>query len=450
MSHSTPIATQQSIFGESPATWHVDRIRDRLDGIVGGEWGDDPEAHDEGVEIPVIRVADIRGLDVATEDLTIRRVKESKLSGRLIGKRSLLLEKSGGGEQKPVGRTVLGRNLTFDAICSNFMAKTDCGPTINPLFVAYLLDAAYSSGINAAHIQQTTGIQNLRVSDYLNTHVAIPPLPEQQRIAAYLDASCAAIDAAVAAKRRQLETLDELRKTIIKESVTKGLDPHVEMVESSIDWLPEIPKHWNKAKLKHIVQIIRGMFTHRPRNDPAFYDGPYPFIQTGSISAADKFITEFAQTLNEDGLRISRMFPAQTVVMTITGVKIAEVAVTTFEACFPDSIVGFVPDHRLDRDYLYYLLVAMKSALLRATVVITQPNINYVQIGGNHVPLPSVQEQEAIAKHIEERIQRIREIRKSLNQQIATLTAYRKSLIHECVTGQRRITEADLKVAGRA
>ena len=92
----------------------------------------------------------------------------------------------------------------------------------------------------------------------------------------------------------------------------------------------------------------------------------------------------------------------------------------------------------------------MKSALLRATVVITQPNINYVQIGGNHVPLPSVQEQEAIAKHIEERIQRIREIRKSLNQQIATLTAYRKSLIHECVTGQRRITEADLKVAGRA
>jgi type I restriction enzyme S subunit len=99
-------------------------------------------------------------------------------------------------------------NLTCDAICSNFMAKTDCGPTIDPMFAVYLLDAAYSSGINAAHIQQTTGIQNLRVFDYLNTHVAIAPLREQERIAAYLNASCAAIDAAVAAKRRQLETLD--------------------------------------------------------------------------------------------------------------------------------------------------------------------------------------------------------------------------------------------------
>src|SRR5438094_525440 len=117
MSIPTPTGTQTSIFGDAPANWHVDRIRDRLDRIVGGEWGDDPEAHDEGVEIPVVRVADIRGLDVATEDLTIRRVKESKLPGRLIGKRTLLLEKSGGGEQKPVGRAVLGRNLTFDAIC---------------------------------------------------------------------------------------------------------------------------------------------------------------------------------------------------------------------------------------------------------------------------------------------------------------------------------------------
>ena len=133
--------------------------------------------------------------------------------------------------------------------------------------------------------------------------------------------------------------------------------------------------------------------------------------------------------------------------MSITGAKIAEVAITTFEACFPDSIVGFVPDHCLDRDYLFYLLVAMKPAILRAMVVTTQPNINYVQIGGNFVPVPPIREQEEIARHVEQRIQGIKAIRKSLLQQIATLTAYRKSLIHECVTGQRRITDADVKRA---
>lgn len=275
--------------------------------------------------------------------------------------------------------------------------------------------------------------------------LVFPPLPEQQRIAEYLDASCTAIDTAVAAKRRQLEILDALRSTIIQESVTAGLDTNVELMDSNIDWLPAIPRHWQSARLKRHVKMIRGQFSHRPRNDPAFYDGPYPFIQTGSISAVDKFITEFTQTLNEDGLRISKLFPADTIVMTITGAKIAEVAVTAFEACFPDSIVGFVPDHYVNRDYLYYLLVAMKSALLRAMVVTTQPNINYVQIGGNYIPLPPVREQELIAQHIEQRLQGIKEIRKSLDQQIATLTAYRNSLIHECVTGQRRVVEPGLK-----
>lgn len=281
-------------------------------------------------------------------------------------------------------------------------------------------------------------------------NVPLPPRSEQQRIAAYLDASCAAIDAAVTAKRRQLETLDDLRLTTIREATTRGISPRVTMKDSDIDWLPQIPGHWGAAKLKRHTQILRGQFMHRPRSDPAFYGGPYPFIQTGSISAADKYITEFTQTLNEEGLRISRMFPKGTVVMSITGAKIAEVAVTTFDACFPDSIVGFIPDHHLDRDFLYYLLVAMKPALLRATVVTTQPNINYVQIGGNYIPLPPVKEQVAIVERIEGKLQSIRELRSSLETQIATLTAYRKSLIHECVTGQRRITEVNLAGAKRA
>lgn len=306
-----------------------------------------------------------------------------------------------------------------------------------------------SKSFRAQYEAKAVGVTRFGLSQYAfrAARIPFPPPLEQERIATYLDASCEAIDAAVATKLRQHETLDALRSTVIQESVTKGLDPNVEFVGSKIDWLPDIPRHWHTARLKRHVRIIRGQFGHRPRNDPAFYNGPYPFIQTGSISAADKFITEFTQTLNEDGLRISKLFPANTVVMTITGAKIAEVAVTTFEACFPDSIVGFVPDHRVSRDYLYYLLVAMKPALLRAMVVTTQPNINYVQIGGNYIPLPPVQEQESIAKYIERRIHGIKEVQKSLNKQIDTLTAYRNSLIHECVTGQRRVTDGSLMQA---
>jgi|LNFM01.2.fsa_nt_gb type I restriction enzyme S subunit len=325
-------------------------------------------------------------------------------------------------------------------------------PRADRIHGSFIAWAHASKAFRAQYEAKAVGVTRFGLSQYAfrTARVPLPPPREQQRIAAYLDASCAAIDAAVAAKHRQIDTLDSLRRSIIQNSVTKGVDSHAQMVRSNIDWLPEIPSHWEKAKLKRHTQMIRGQFSHRPRNDPAFYDGPYPFIQTGSITAADKYITEFTQTLNEDGLRISKLFPAETVVMTITGAKIAAVAVTSFEACFPDSIVGFVPDHHLVRDYLYYLLIAMKPALLRAMVVTTQPNINYVQIGGNYIPLPPVLEQKLIVDHIEQRLRDIKRIAISLESQIATLTAYRKSLIHECVTGQRRVTEADLARVRRA
>jgi type I restriction enzyme S subunit len=113
-----------------------------------------------------------------------------------------------------------------------------------------------------------------------------PPLPEQQRIAAYLDASCAAIDAAVSAKRRQLETLDELRNSIISRAVTRGLNPQAKMKSSGLDWLSDVPAHWRVQQIKRACSLVRGQFTHRPRNDPALYDGPYPFVQTGDITAA--------------------------------------------------------------------------------------------------------------------------------------------------------------------
>lgn len=227
------IPSPLSIFGESPKDWPIDRIRDRLASIVGGEWGDDPDAHDDGVLIPVIRVADIRGIDLAVENPTIRRVKESKLTRRIIGPRTVLLEKSGGGEQKPVGRAVRCRVITFDAICSNFMAKIDCGPTLDPSFLAYLLDAMYTCGVNEACIQQTTGIQNIRVNDYLNTKVAFPGITEQGRIAAYLDARCSILNTVVSLTssyengsslsgvlNKQMEILLAYRKSLIHECVT--------------------------------------------------------------------------------------------------------------------------------------------------------------------------------------------------------------------------------------
>jgi type I restriction enzyme, S subunit len=192
------------------------------------------------------------------------------------------------------------------------------------------------------------------------------------------------------------------------------------------------------------MQSPLGKFSHRPRNDPAFYNGEYPFVQTGDITGAQKYIRTYSQTLNELGFSVSKMFPRGTLVMSIAA-NVGDVAILNFEACFPDSMVGLVPNHKTDLDFLYYLMRGMKEVLLRSAVLTTQLNLNYVRIGTNFAPFPPKEEQKEIAAFLDVKNQEIRGTKSVLNQQIETLTAYRKSLIHECVTGEHRVTEADLK-----
>ncbi len=450
MNGTVSIAVEVSVFGEAPVTWRIDRIRDRLGAVVGGEWGDDPDAHDEGAEIPVIRVADIRGLGVETAGLTIRRVKHSKLPGRLIRARTVLFEKSGGGDQRSVGRAVLGRNLSFDAICSNFMAKTECGATLDPLFVVYLLDAAYSAGVNSAHIQQTTGIQNLRVFDYLNTHVAFPPLPEQERIAAYLDASCAAIDAAVGAKRRQLEVLDALRKSIIQRAVTRGIAEGNTLESTGNAWMEQVPRGWKLVCLKRIAEIQGGL-TLGKQYEGALIERPYlrvGNVQDGHFDLADVSVIELPASVAK-GVELR----PDDVLMTEGGDldKLGRGHVWNGEIpgclhqnhifavrCFPHKLkpmfLAYATAARYGRDY--FEATGKKTTNLA--------NTNATKVGQFPIPLPPLTEQEAICAYLDEKTTEVDHIATTIQTQIATLTAYRKSLIHECVTGQRRVTEEDI------
>jgi type I restriction enzyme S subunit len=276
-----------------------------------------------------------------------------------------------------------------------------------------------------------------------DTRLFLPPRAEQERIAAYLDASCAAIDAAMRAKRRQIETLDSVILSTIRHVATHGLNAKVRMKRSGLDWLPEVPAHWEVQQIKRRCALLRGKFSHRPRNDPALYDGEYPFVQTGDITAAEKYIRSYSQTLNELGLSVSKMFPRGTLVMSIAA-NVGDVAILDFKACFPDSMVGLVPDHHTDLDFLYYLMRAMKDILLRSAVLTTQLNLNYVRIGTNFALFPPKEEQSEIATFLDARAAEVRAAKSILIQQIEVLTAYRKSLVHECVIGKRRVTEADV------
>ena len=249
-------------------------------------------------------------------------------------------------------------------------------------------------------------------------------------------------------KERLIELLQEKRTALITRAVTKGLDPDAPMKDSGVEWLGEIPARWEVRWIKQISEILRGKFTHRPRNDPAFYDGAYPFIQTGEVSRAGRMITSFNQTLNERGLAVSKMFPRGTLVMTIAA-NIGDVAILDFEACFPDSVVGFVPRANVERDFLYYVFCAMKRELLRDAPVTAQGNLNVDRIGARTIGLPPVSVQCAIAAFMDRETQKIDALVEKVRQAIARLKEYRTALISAAVTGKIDVRDATDITHGR-
>ena len=283
--------------------------------------------------------------------------------------------------------------------------------------------------------------QNLDFSDIKRMPVLVPPRDEQAAIVRFLDHADRKIRRYIRAKQKLIKLLEEQKQAIIHRAVTRGLDPNVQLKPSGVEWLGEVPEHWEIKKVKQATKILRGKFTHRPRNDPSLYDGPFPFIQTGEVARAEKIITHYRQTLNARGLAVSKMFPSGTLVMTIAA-NIGDVAVLDFEACFPDSVVGFIPRGGVERDFLYYLFRAMKSELLSEAPVNTQGNLNVDRIGSMPIALPPAKEQFSIVLSIEADTARLSDGINHTRHEIELLHEYRTRLIADVVTGKLDVSEA--------
>ena len=286
-------------------------------------------------------------------------------------------------------------------------------------------------------------ISRLQLTDtsFLDAPIPLPPPTEQAAIVRFLDHWNGRLEKAIRSKRRVIALLQEQKQAIIHRAVTRGLDPNVKLKDSGIPWLGDVPEHWNTRRIKQVTRILRGKFSHRPRNDPSLYDGSYPFIQTGSVARAAKFITEYKQTLNERGLSVSKLFPRGTLCMTIAA-NIGDVAILDFEACFPDSVVGFVPHTGLDRDFLFYVFRCLKSEFLLDAPVNTQGNLNVERIGVKGIPFPKIEEQRQIVAHIEDETSTLTTAIARFEREITLLREYRTRLTADVVTGKLDVRAA--------
>lgn len=159
-----------------------------------------------------------------------------------------------------------------------------------------------------------------------------------------------------------------------------------------------VKNEWKPHPLDELGFVGRGKSRHRPRNDSRLYGGAYPFIQTAEIMNADPYITDYSQTYTEFGLQQSKLWPPNTLCMTIAGANTAKTAILKFEACFPDSIVGFIPDEKkANLHFVKYSLDLMKHKFLAVTRGATQDNLSLDKLLSFPIPTPPLPVQCRIA-----------------------------------------------------
>ncbi|CAB5693697.1 restriction endonuclease subunit S [Comamonas aquatica] len=195
-----------------------------------------------------------------------------------------------------------------------------------------------------------------------------------------------------------------------------------------------IPSDWKVAPLGQLSSIERGKFSARPRNDPRLYGGNTPFIQTGDVTRSNGAISAFTQTLNSEGLKVSRVFPKGTLFFTIAA-NIGDVGISQFEAACPDSLVAITPHAPTDKYWLLHELSRRKVDFENLASPGAQLNINLEKLRPYFIPIPPANEQRSIAEALGDANALI----ESLDQLITKKRQIKQGAMQELLTGKRRL-----------
>lgn len=337
-----------------------------------------------------------------------------------------------------------------DFICSTgFNVVLPAEKKLSPKFTYYAL---ISEGARQYFEATAKGVGYPAIDDkdFGSLLMPLPPLPEQQRIAAYLDASCAAIDTAITAKRRQIETLDEVQRDIIQKTVTRGLQRNPPLRQTGNIWMPQVPSGWELVSLKRISEIQTGL-TLGKMYEGLLVERPYlrvANVQDGHLDLAEVTTIEVPE---EVARRVT--LRAGDVLMTEGGDldKLGRGTIWNGEIadCLHQNHVFAIRclRHKLLPRFLTYLTASQYGrdyfeATGKRTTNLASTSSR--KVGMFPIPRPSLEDQETICAFLDDKLAEVSRIQTSIETQVETLTAYRKSLIHECVTGQRRVTQADL------
>lgn len=407
--------------GEIPEGWGVTQLKRLCDKVTDGSHLS-PETQDTGY--PYITVQDVKKTIIDFEKS--KRISEKdylalKKNGCQPKKDDVLLTKDG-----TIGRAVvIKENKDFVILSSLGLIRPSQSKIMSEYLRYYLI-----SGINIDQMFSfIRGSALTRLTIKLIEHllIAYPPISEQQSIATFLDNQTSKIDTLIENKQKQIELFKEERTAIINQAVTKGLNPDVPMRDSGIEWLGEIPEHWDAKKLKYLVKNINYKINSKSSDLKIALENIESFTgNLRNLNIEDVFESEGKEFINGDVLfNKLRPYLAKVYKAESRGICVSELLVLR-------------PTENILSDFLYYRCLSTDfiNEVNSSTYGSKMPRASWDFIENLLIPFTTKREQELIIKFIESETTKANNTISQIQQQIILLQEYRTALISEAVTGK--------------
>jgi type I restriction enzyme S subunit len=301
-------------------------------------------------------------------------------------------------------------------------------PQINPLLVYYYCcTEMFLNQLNS--VASATTISIVNKSKMSSCSFPLPPLAEQRRIVSRIESLFEKLDHARELVQSALDSFETRKASILHKAFTGEL---------TAKWREKNGvelESWVEKRLGDCGLLERGRSKHRPRNASELFGGPYPFIQTGDVANADVYITKHNQTLSEIGLNQSKLFPKGTLCITIAA-NIGDVAILSYDSCFPDSVVGFTPNEYTNSKFVYYLMNILQKQLEAEAPATAQKNINLKVLNEITFRCPRIIEQQEIVRILDNLLEKEQQTQEQLEPILDQIDMMKKSILARAFRGE--------------
>ena len=267
-----------------------------------------------------------------------------------------------------------------------------------------------------------TALPSMTQTDLNNNTICLPSLDEQSSIASYLDKKCSEIDKVISAQQKRIALLQELKQSVITHAVTKGLDPNVEMKDSGVEWIGEVPKHWEIIRTRYLCSLCTGNKDTINRAD----DGKYPFyVRSPKVERINTY-----------------SFDGEAILMAGDGVgagKVFHYANGKFD--YHQRVYNFHDFKRVTGKYFYYYIANnFRYIIEEGGAKNTVDSVRLYMIQNFLMTVPPKEEQNRICEYIGDQERKFDSSIFKAQHQVELLQEYKQSLITEVVTGKRKVS----------